>query len=133
MSHHRAFLLAASAILYPLILAGFELIERPGLGIGIGHFYYFPVAMVALAMGPAWGAAAGVAATGFYTLGIVLNPRLPPSDVLTAGDLPCDLTALAIPAPLKGQSGSQRPPAARRRRAPADSPRSRQAPVKSAR
>ena len=76
-------MLAASAALYPLILAGFELLERPGLGIG--HFYYFPVAMVALALGPAWGAAAGVAATGFYTLGIVLNPHLPPSDVLTAG------------------------------------------------
>jgi diguanylate cyclase (GGDEF)-like protein len=76
-------MLAASAALYPLILAGFELLERPGLGIG--HFYYFPVAMVALALGPALGAAAGVAATGFYTLGIVLNPHLPPSDVLTAG------------------------------------------------
>ena len=44
MSHHRALMLAASAALYPLILAGFELLERPGLGIG--HFYYFPVAMV---------------------------------------------------------------------------------------
>jgi diguanylate cyclase (GGDEF)-like protein len=83
MPHHRAFLLAASAVLYPLILGGFELLERPGLGIG--HFYYFPVAMVALALGPAWGAAAGFAATGFYTLGIVLNPHLPPSEVLTGG------------------------------------------------
>jgi diguanylate cyclase (GGDEF)-like protein len=81
VSHHRAFLLAASAALYPLILVGFGLLERPGLGIG--HFYYFPIAMVALAMGPAWGAAAGFTATGFYTLGIVLNPHLPRSDVLT--------------------------------------------------
>jgi diguanylate cyclase (GGDEF)-like protein len=83
MSHHRAFLLAASAICYPLILAAFDLMERPGLGIG--HFYYFPIAMVALALGPRWGAAAGAAATGFYTLGIVLNPHLPTTDVLTAG------------------------------------------------
>ena len=83
MSHHKAFLLAASAVLYPLILAAFELMETPGLGIG--HFYYFPVAMIALALGPRWGAAAGVAATGFYTLGIVLNPHLSPTDVLTAG------------------------------------------------
>ncbi len=83
MPHHRAFLLAASAIFYPLILTAFLVLERPGLGIG--HFYYFPIAMVALALGTGWGAAAGAAATGFYTLGIVLNPNLPPSDVLHAG------------------------------------------------
>jgi diguanylate cyclase (GGDEF)-like protein len=76
-------MLAASAAFYPLILTSFELFERPGLGIG--HFYYFPVAMVALALGPAWGAAAGVAATGFYTLGIVLSAHVPHSDVLTGG------------------------------------------------
>jgi diguanylate cyclase (GGDEF)-like protein len=81
--HHRAFLLAASAALYPLIFAGFLVIEKPGLGIG--HFYYFPIAMVALANGPLWGAAAGLAGTGFYTLGILINPHLPPSEVLTAG------------------------------------------------
>ena len=83
MSQHRAFLLAASAILYPLILAWFRLMETPGLGIG--HFYYFPIALIALVLGPRWGAAAGVAASGFYTLGIVLNPNLPPTDVLTTG------------------------------------------------
>jgi diguanylate cyclase (GGDEF)-like protein len=82
VSHHRAFLLAASAALYPLIFAAFLLIEKPGLGLG--HFYYFPIAMVALASGPLWGTAAGFAATGLYTLGIVINPHLPPSEVLTA-------------------------------------------------
>jgi hypothetical protein len=61
-SHQRAFLLAAAAVLYPLIFAAFLLFEKPGLGVG--HFYYVPVAMVALAAGPAWGTAAGVAATG---------------------------------------------------------------------
>ena len=81
-SHHRAFLLAASAVLYPLIFAAFLLAEKPGLGIG--HFYYFPIAMVALANGPLWGAGAGLAGTGFYTLGILINPHLPPSEVLTA-------------------------------------------------
>ena len=76
-------MLAAAAALYPLIFAAFLLFERPGLGLG--HFYYFPVALVALASGPLWGAAAGGAATAFYTLGIVLNPSLPSGDVLTAG------------------------------------------------
>ena len=79
---HRAFLLASSAALYPAILGTFLLAERPGLGIG--HFYYFPVAMIALASGPVWGVLAGMAATGCYTLGIVINPHLPVSDVLTA-------------------------------------------------
>ena len=83
VSHHRAFLLGASAVLYPLIFAAFLVAEKPGLGLG--HFYYFPIAMVALASGPLWGAGAGVAATGFYTVGILINPHLPPSEVLTAG------------------------------------------------
>ncbi|TML33008.1 MAG: diguanylate cyclase [Actinobacteria bacterium] len=82
VSRHRVFLLATSAALYPAILGTFLLAERPGLGIG--HFYYFPVAMVALASGPVWGILAGIAATGCYTLGIVINPHLPASDVLTA-------------------------------------------------
>jgi len=82
VSRHRAFLLASSAVLYPAILGTFLLAERPGLGIG--HFYYFPVAMIALASGPVWGILAGMTATGCYTLGIVINPHLPASDVLTA-------------------------------------------------
>jgi diguanylate cyclase (GGDEF)-like protein len=82
VSRYRVFLLATSASLYPLIFAAFLLMERPG--VGIGHFYYFPVAMIALASGPFWGAGAGLAATGFYTLGILINPHLPPSEVLTA-------------------------------------------------
>jgi diguanylate cyclase (GGDEF)-like protein len=81
VSRHRVFLLATSAALYPAILGAFLLAERPGLGIG--HFYYFPVAMIALASGPAWGILAGMAATGCYTLGIALNPHLPASHVLT--------------------------------------------------
>ena len=78
-SHQRAFLLAASAVLYPLIFGAFLLFEKPGLGLG--HFYYVPVAMIALAEGAAWGAAAGVAATGFYTMGIVISPNLATSQV----------------------------------------------------
>jgi diguanylate cyclase (GGDEF)-like protein len=85
VSHHRAFLLGGAAALFPLVFAAFLVEERPGLGIG--HFYYFPLAMVALASGPLWGAAAGLAATGLYATGIVLNPHVPSSDVLTAGSM----------------------------------------------
>jgi diguanylate cyclase (GGDEF)-like protein len=82
VSHYRALLLSAAATLYPLIFASFLLIERPGLGLG--HFYYIPIALIALANGPAWGAGAGIASTGLYALGVVINPRLPTYDVLTA-------------------------------------------------
>ena len=85
VSHHRAFLLVGAGVLYPLIFAAFALAERPGLGLG--HFYYFPVAMVALASGAAWGAGAGLAATGLYTFGIVINPHLASSQLLTGGSL----------------------------------------------
>ena len=61
VSHYRALLLSAAAALYPLIFATFLLVEKPGLGLG--HFYYIPIALVALANGPAWGAGAGIAST----------------------------------------------------------------------
>ena len=72
-------------MLYPLIFAAFLLFEKPALGLG--HFYYVPVAMVALAEGAAWGAAAGIAATGFYAVGLLLNPHLATSQILTAGSI----------------------------------------------
>jgi diguanylate cyclase (GGDEF)-like protein len=75
VARHRAFLLLASAVLYPAIFVAFLAVERPG--IGIAHLFYFPVAMIALAAGPYWGAAAGAGATSLYALGIVVNPRFP--------------------------------------------------------
>jgi diguanylate cyclase (GGDEF)-like protein len=81
-SRYRAFLLVTSLVLYPLIFVAFLVVEKPGLGLG--HFYYFPVAMIALACGPAWGALAGGAATGCYALGVLINPHLPPQELLTA-------------------------------------------------
>ena len=81
-SRYRALLLVTSLVLYPVIFVAFLFVEKPGLGLG--HFYYIPVAMIALACGPAWGAAAGMAATGVYALGVVINPHLPPQELLTA-------------------------------------------------
>ena len=81
-ARYRAFLLVTSLALYPVIFVAFLIVEKPGLGLG--HFYYLPVAMIALACGPAWGAAAGGAATGCYALGVIINPHLPPQELLTA-------------------------------------------------
>ena len=81
VARHRAFLLFGSAFLYPAIFVAFLAVERPG--VGIAHLYYFPVAMIALAAGPYWGAAAGLVATGLYAGGIVVNPRFPLAELFS--------------------------------------------------
>jgi diguanylate cyclase (GGDEF)-like protein len=72
---HRLTLLAAALVSFAGVTLAFVVLERPGLGIG--HFFYVPIALVAFASGPLWGAAAGSIATGLYSLGIVVNPFLP--------------------------------------------------------
>jgi hypothetical protein len=46
---------------YALTFGAFILFEKPGLGVG--HFYYLCVALVALSVGPLGGGAAGPSAT----------------------------------------------------------------------
>jgi diguanylate cyclase (GGDEF)-like protein len=81
-AYRRAVLLSA-LVSFAGIFAAFLAFERPGLGIG--HFYYFSVALMALATGPFWGGAAGLAATLLFSAGVVVNSHLPSSDVLTTG------------------------------------------------
>jgi diguanylate cyclase (GGDEF)-like protein len=81
VSHPRA-LLSASVALYAAVFTAFLFFELPGLGIA--HFFYVAIAMAALATGPAVGAAAGMIATALYVLGVLLNPHIPPTEVLTA-------------------------------------------------
>ena len=58
----RRQLLALGALLgYGAVFSAFVLFERPGLGIG--HFYYLPITLLALAAGPIVGAAGGVRST----------------------------------------------------------------------
>jgi diguanylate cyclase (GGDEF)-like protein len=77
----RRALLATSAGSAAAIYGAFLLYETPGLGIG--HFYYVAVALVALAGGPRSGIAAGLLADALYAGGIVLNPSIPSADVLS--------------------------------------------------
>jgi GGDEF domain-containing protein len=65
-----------------LIYGAFLLYEKPGLGIG--HFYYLPILLAALATGPWIGAVAGVGATGLYATGVLLNPAIASSEVFSA-------------------------------------------------
>ena len=59
----------------------FLLFEHAGLGIG--HFYYLAIALVALGYGPTWGAVAGGFATSLYTVGVLFNNAVPSSELLT--------------------------------------------------
>jgi diguanylate cyclase (GGDEF)-like protein len=79
-SHRRPLLLAATAT-YAAVFFSFLFWETPGLGVG--HFYYIAIALVALATGPRWGAAAGTLATALYTLDVLLNPRISSLEVPT--------------------------------------------------
>jgi diguanylate cyclase (GGDEF)-like protein len=73
----RLFVLLAAAS-YLAVFFAFTIAERPGLGIG--HFFYVPIALLALASGPRRGAAGGLVATALYAAGVYFNPDLPPVD-----------------------------------------------------
>jgi diguanylate cyclase (GGDEF)-like protein len=71
--------LMSSALVFVL----FVIYERPGLGIG--HFLYISIALAAMAGGPALGALAGTLATALYVSGVLINPKMPSHEILTAG------------------------------------------------
>jgi diguanylate cyclase (GGDEF)-like protein len=66
---------------YAAVFAVFVLVEHPGLGIG--HFFYLPVCLIALATDALGGVAAGLLAAGLYCLAVVVDPRVPSRDALT--------------------------------------------------
>jgi GGDEF domain-containing protein len=77
----RRLLGAAAIVCYGVVFTAFVLFERPGLGIG--HFYYIAIVLVAMASGPVGGAAGALVATGLYALGVYFNPRVPVGNVVT--------------------------------------------------
>ncbi len=80
-SLHRRLLLAASVVGYAIVFAAFVVWERPSLGLG--HFYYIPVALAALAGGARRGTIAGLVATALFVLGVYVNRATPSPDILT--------------------------------------------------
>jgi diguanylate cyclase (GGDEF)-like protein len=78
---HRRLLVWASFSAYAVVFAVFVFLEKPGLGTG--HFFYIPVALMALATGPWTGAIAGTLAAALFALGVYLNPHYPPAEVAT--------------------------------------------------
>ena len=77
----RRLLFAIAIVCYAIVFTCVILFEVPGLGLG--HFFYIPVALLALACGTQVGFHGGTLATALYTLAIVITPRLPTRDVLT--------------------------------------------------
>jgi len=74
-------LFATALGLYAIVFAAFWLFEVPGLGVA--HFFYIPVALLALAGGTWLGLVGGGVATALYALAIFVTPRVPSGDVLT--------------------------------------------------
>lgn len=66
---------------YALVFAAFVLFEVPGLGIA--HFFYLPVAALALTGGIRRGAAAGAAAALLFAFGVLINPNISPDELVT--------------------------------------------------
>jgi diguanylate cyclase (GGDEF)-like protein len=81
-SLQRRLLAAVAIVLFAAVFMAFIALEETGLGLG--HFFYIPIALLALACGTRIGLAGGAAAAGLYALAVVITPRLPTRDVLTA-------------------------------------------------
>ena len=82
--HRRATLVSAGA-LYTLVFAAFVVV--PVHDIGVANFFYVPVALVALVTGPSRGVVAGAVGAGLYCLGVLLNPEISSTEVITVGTL----------------------------------------------
>jgi diguanylate cyclase (GGDEF)-like protein len=82
-SSHRRLAIVVAAGLYALVFVALIVFERPGLGLG--HFFYIPVALVALTTGPRVGALAGAGAAGLYSIAFALNPEVPTTEIVTMG------------------------------------------------
>jgi diguanylate cyclase (GGDEF)-like protein len=78
---HRRLLTITALIAFGAVFAAFLDFEVPGLGTG--HFFYVPIALLALAYGIWGGALGGALATGLYALGTIISPRIPSSDIIT--------------------------------------------------
>lgn len=60
---------------FAIIFAALLLFEVPGLGIA--HFFYLPVAALALTGGVRRGVGGGLLASALFTIGVAVNPSIP--------------------------------------------------------
>jgi diguanylate cyclase (GGDEF)-like protein len=90
----RRFFAVASAAVFVAVFVLFTLYERPWFGLG--HFYYFAIALAALAGGRRVGVGAGLLAAGLYAAGVLINPHVPSSEVPTLPTVIRAITFVAI-------------------------------------
>jgi diguanylate cyclase (GGDEF)-like protein len=72
---HRQILVGSALAAYAVIFSAIVLFEFPGLGLA--HFFYLPVAALALTGGIRRGIAAGLIASALFTVAVTLNSELP--------------------------------------------------------
>jgi diguanylate cyclase (GGDEF)-like protein len=76
----RRLVVAVAAAAYAAVFFAFVLVEQPGLGVA--HFFYLPICIVALTTDAFWGAAAGVVATALYGLAFAMTPHVENAQVV---------------------------------------------------
>lgn len=101
--HRRAVLFGAAAA-YGVLFLALLFLETPGLGLG--HFFYMPIAVIAIVSGYRGGATAGVVAAALYTVAVVANADLPTVDLLTVST-PIRLAAYVLTGALIGWFAEQ--------------------------
>jgi diguanylate cyclase (GGDEF)-like protein len=77
--------LSVAVASYVAVFTVFVLAESPGLGVG--HFFYLPICLVALVTDEFLGMAAGALAAGLYAGAVVIDPRVPSALALTDATL----------------------------------------------
>lgn len=78
---HRELVVGASLAAFAIIFCAFILFEEPGLGIA--HFFYLPVAGLALTGGVRRGIGAGLGGGALFALGVFVNPHISPSELVS--------------------------------------------------
>ncbi len=81
-AYNQRAVLALAAAAYAGVFAAFVLLETPGLGLG--HFFYLPIILIALVTDEAWGALTGALTAGLYVAAIELTSRELSTQALTA-------------------------------------------------
>jgi diguanylate cyclase (GGDEF)-like protein len=71
---HSRLLTFTALVMFTAVTLGLVFIERPGLGLG--HFFYLAIALVAIVQGPRFGALAGAGAAVLYTTAVSISPSL---------------------------------------------------------
>lgn len=77
----RRRLIGSSLLGFAVVFGVSIFLDRPGLGVA--HGFYIPIGLAAMSAGLIGGVAAGLLATVLYSVGVVINPHIPPSDVPT--------------------------------------------------